>query len=130
VADRGRLIELRERLERRVLDVAPEARVFGRSVDRLPNTSCIEMPGVSSEVQVMALDLEGIAVSAGSACSSGKIHVSHVLSAMGEEDAASRAIRASSGWTTTDADIDRFVEVWGALYARVGSKGTAARDAA
>ncbi len=79
------------------------------------------MPGVASETQVIAFDLAGIAVSAGAACSSGKVARSHVLAAMdvGEEIARS-AIRISLGWTTTEDDIDRFLAAWHAIYAKAG----------
>jgi cysteine desulfurase len=83
--------------------------VFGKSVARLPNTSCIAMPGVGNEVQLMDFDMKGFAVSAGSACSSGRIEVSHVLTAMGiEKTLAGSAIRVSTGWATTEEDIVRF----------------------
>ncbi len=108
---------LRDELERRITEIAPEATIYGRDVARLPNTSCIAMPGVPSATQVMALDLAGVMVSAGSACSSGKVRASHVLTAMGAADAGC-AIRVSLGWTSTEADIDRLVAAWGALQAR------------
>jgi cysteine desulfurase len=77
------------------------------------------MPGATSETQIMALDLAGIAVSAGSACSSGKVKPSHVLTAMGvPADEAASAIRVSLGWGTTAADIDRLVDAWAALRRR------------
>jgi cysteine desulfurase len=119
----ARLARWRDDLERRITALAPDARIFGAGAARLANTSCLAMPGVTSAVQLMAFDLAGLAVSAGSACSSGKIARSHVLKAMGVgiEEAAS-AIRVSLGWTTTVQDIDRFVEAWSALYARVGAK--------
>ena len=79
------------------------------------------MPGVASETLVMALDLAGIAVSAGSACSSGKVRPSHVLRAMGLGEAeAGSAIRVSLGWTTTDADVERFVAAWAEIDERLG----------
>ncbi len=91
----------------------PQTVVFGQLTDRLPHVSCIAMQDVSQEVQLMRFDLEGIAVSAGSACTSGKIDISHVLSAMGvAKDIAGRAIRVSGGWGTTQADIDAFAESW------------------
>lgn len=112
----------RNDLERRIKEIAPDASIFGAAVDRLPNTSCIAMPGVDSETQVMALDLEGVSVSAGSACSSGKVAVSHVLKAMVPDGPETKnAIRVSLGWTTEDSDIDRFVEAWSALYGRLGA---------
>ena len=110
---------LRDEAEQRLVEVAPLARVFGRSAPRLPNTICLTMPGVPAATQVMALDLAGVMVSAGAACSSGKVRPSRVLAAMGAsaEEAAS-AIRISLGWTTTRADIDRLVAAWHALYRR------------
>ena len=75
------------------------------------------MPGVAGETQVIAFDLASVSVSAGAACSSGKVAASHVLKAMGVgEDIAATAIRVSMGWTTKAADVDRFVEVWSGIY--------------
>jgi cysteine desulfurase len=79
------------------------------------------MPGVAAETQVMALDLAGIAVSAGSACSSGKVKASHVLAAMGAEALAGNAIRVSAGWHSAAEDFDRFTEAWISLWARLGA---------
>ncbi len=109
---------LRDRMEARL-----EGAVFhGRGGPRLGNTSCIGMPGVSNETQVMALDLEGFAVSAGAACSSGKVEASHVLLAMGVDGAAAgEAIRVSLGAGVTEDDIDAFAAVWNRLAARLGS---------
>ena len=116
------LTRLRDDLERRVLDLAPGVNIFGAEAPRVANTSCFTMPGVASETQVMALDLAGVAVSAGAACSSGKVQPSHVLRAMGASEAeAGGAIRVSLGWRTSAADIDRFVEAWGGLFARTRS---------
>jgi cysteine desulfurase len=112
---------LRDRAERELLALAPEARSFGAGLPRLPNTLCITMPGVPAATQVMALDLAGVMVSAGAACSSGKVRPSHVLRAMGASpEAAASAIRISLGWDSTSADIDHLVEAWGALYVRTG----------
>ncbi len=119
IADAPALAQLRDDIEARVQAVAPDAIIYGAGAPRLPNTSCIGLPGVSNEVQVMALDLSGIAVSAGSACSSGKLTPSHVLQAMGaDDDAAASAIRVSLGWQSTAADCDRFVEAWTTLANR------------
>lgn len=119
----GRLAGLRDDLERRL----PDAHVHGADAPRLPNTACLGMPGMGNETQVMAFDLEGVAISAGAACSSGKVGVSHVLLAMGVDPAAAReAVRVSLGWTTTPADVDRFVAVWHGLYDRARSGRTAA----
>jgi cysteine desulfurase len=114
---------LRDAAERRLTAIAPEARAFGVTVARLPNTLCLTMPGVAASTQVMALDLAEVMVSAGAACSSGKVRPSRVLAAMGAspEEAAS-AIRVSLGWSTTAADIDRLVEAWSALYRRTRSE--------
>jgi cysteine desulfurase len=112
--------DLRDRLERSLLAIAPGARVFGAGARRLGNTSCMSMPGVKAETQVMALDLAGLCVSAGAACSSGKVHRSAVLAAMGVEDAvAETAIRISCGWNTESDDIERLIEAWRSLYIRV-----------
>jgi cysteine desulfurase len=114
---------LRDAMEERLLAACPEARIFGRGMPRLPNTTQIAMPGVSSETQVIALDLDGVAVSAGSACSSGRVEPNRVLLAMGVDEAtASNAIRISLGWTTTEEDIDRLVASWRALYLRAARK--------
>jgi cysteine desulfurase len=95
--------------------------VFGKAVSRLPNTSCIAMPGVSSEVQLMNFDLQNIAISAGSACSSGRIEVSHVLAAMCiDKGLAGSAIRVSGGWQTTQEHVKIFSENWQNTYARLG----------
>ena len=111
---------LRDELERRVRALAPEAVVFGAAVERLPNTVCLATPGIGSETQVIALDLAGVAVSAGAACSSGKVQASHVLAAMEvADDLASSAIRVSLGGATTAAEIERFVDAWSALRVRV-----------
>jgi cysteine desulfurase len=104
---------LRDELEARLAASAPQARVFGQAAARLPNTSCIMLPGVSAEIQLMRLDLAQVQVSAGSACSSGKIAASHVLTAMGlPAHDAKCAIRVSLGADTTAADIDAFFSAW------------------
>lgn len=113
--------EWRHRLETALLEIAPSARVYGAGVDRLPNTTCISMPGVRAETQVMAFDLSGICVSAGAACSSGKVTRSAVLLAMGVESAeAEMALRISFGWSTVSEDIERLIAAWRDLYTRVG----------
>ncbi len=115
------LERLRDDIEARVRAAVPDAVIYGAASPRLANTSCIGLPGVSNEVQVMTLDLAGVAISAGSACSSGKLTPSHVLQAMGAGDAAAAsAIRISLGWQTSAHDCDRFVEAWTALANRRG----------
>jgi len=86
--------------------------VMGEAAPRLPNTLCIAAPGYASDLQVMGLDLAGVMVSAGSACSSGKVKASAILTAMGQGELAGCAIRVSSGWATTEADWNTFVEAW------------------
>lgn len=109
---------LRDRLQAGLLAACPEAPVYGGG-PRLPNTLCIGMPGVPAETQVMALDLAGVAVSAGSACSSGKVTPSHVLTAMGlPEQAAREAIRFSLGWASTEEDVARAIDAWIRLWQR------------
>jgi cysteine desulfurase len=107
--DQPRLGRLRDRLEAEVLRAAPEAVIFGAAAGRLANTSNFAVPGIEAHVLLMSLDLEGAAVSSGSACSSGKVKRSHVLEAMGVPPAlAQGAIRVSLGWTTKEEDLDLF----------------------
>lgn len=120
LVDVPRLATLRTRLERELLAIAPEARIIGGAAERLPNTCLFVVPGVAAETVVIAFDLEGIAVSAGSACSSGKIAASHVLQAMGAAAGLERnGIRVSLAATSSDGDIDRFITVWRGIHARV-----------
>lgn len=110
---------LRDEIERRILDIAPDAPIYGAKTARLANTACIGMPGVKGETQVIAFDLAGIAVSAGAACSSGKVTPSAVLQAMGAgKDAAAQAIRVSLGRGNGPGDVERFVAAWRALHGR------------
>ena len=109
----------RDAMERTLQGIEPESVLFSTGAPRLPNTCCVALPGVASELQVMALDLAGIGVSAGAACSSGKVRPSHVLEAMGASPELARsAIRISLGRDTTEQDIGRLVEAWGALARR------------
>jgi cysteine desulfurase len=104
---------LRERLEAGLAVATPQAVIFGTKAERLPNTTLVAMPGVKAETLVIGFDLDGIALSSGSACSSGKVGPSHVLAAMRvPAELALGAIRMSSGPTTTMAEIDRVAEVW------------------
>jgi len=107
-----RLERLRDRLEAG-LCAAGGAQVFAGDVARLPNTTLFTALGLKAETAVIGFDLEGIAVSSGSACSSGKVQASHVLQAMGVgSSAAQGAVRLSLGWSTREADIDRAIEAW------------------
>ncbi len=124
------LAGLGDRVERGLRARAPGIEIYGAGAPRLPNTSCFGTPGLAAEIQVMALDLAGIAVSAGAACSSGKVAPSHVLGAMGASEAeAGSAIRISLGWDSGAPDIERFLEAWGALYSR-SARGTPAANPA
>jgi cysteine desulfurase len=107
-----RLKGLRERLESG-LRQTPDVLIFSQEVPRLPNTTLFTVPGLRAETAVIGFDLAGIAVSSGSACSSGKVQPSHVLAAMGfGPKLAQGAVRLSLGWSTSDADIDRCIEAW------------------
>lgn len=119
LAEAGRVAQLRDRLEQHVLAVARGAIVIGRGAPRLPNTSCLAVEGRSAETVVTALDLAGIAVSAGSACSSGKVAASPVLAAMALEPRVARsAIRVSIGTSTTEDDIAAFAAAFEAITGR------------
>ena len=104
---------LRDRLEAGLRALTPEAVIFGSEAERLPNTTLVAIPSAKAETLVIGFDLEGIAVSSGAACSSGKVAPSHVLAAMGiSSELARGAIRVSTGPTTAVAEIDRFLNVW------------------
>lgn len=113
--DAIRLEGLRTRLESG-LRQTPGALLFSDEAPRLPNTTLFTVPGLKAETAVIGFDLAGIAVSSGSACSSGKVQPSHVLEAMGfGPEIARGAVRLSLGWSTADADIDRCLEAWRTL---------------
>ena len=110
--DALRMKALQERLEIGLRN-HPGTVIFSDAVSRLPNTTLVSAPGLKAETAVIGFDLEGIAVSSGSACSSGKVQPSHVLQAMKADPALLQgAIRLSLGWDTTEADIDRCLEAW------------------
>jgi len=117
---------LRDGLEREALAIAGEAIVIGAGADRLPNTSCLAVPGTRAETLVIALDLAGVAVSAGAACSSGKVSASHVLGAMGlSRDVAAAAVRVSLGPTTTERDLWVFLTAWAEAVGKRRSRAVA-----
>ena len=119
LADSARIAGLRDGLERRICQARPEAVFHGAGAARLANTSCLGLAGLTSETQLIGLDLAGIAVSAGAACSSGKVAPSHVLLAMGlAPDEANCAIRISLGWDTTAEEVARLEQAWLDLAAR------------
>jgi len=126
---RGRMAALRDRLEAGLKGTSPQMIIFGAQSERLPNTTLFAVPGMKAETAVIAFDLAGVAVSAGSACSSGKVQPSHVLAAMGvPPQLATAAVRVSLGPGTTESEIERFIEAWinvsGSLLRR--SEGMAA----
>src|SRR5215468_1254277 len=128
-AERARSAALRDRLEAGLTAISPDAVIFGAGVARLPNTTAFAVPGVKAETALIALDLDGVAASSGSACSSGKVAASPVLAAMGVEPALARgAIRVSLGFSTADDEVDCFLGAWKKLVQtlRKGTHGRAA----
>lgn len=127
--DFERIEALRDALEEHVKALG--GIVFGEDAKRLPNTTYFALPGMQSERQVMALDLANVMVSAGSACSSGKVKSSHVLKAMKVDDEiANCAIRVSLGWNSSKEDVEMFVQAWKKLVERVQAKNDSTSDAA
>jgi cysteine desulfurase len=113
----------RDAMEAALLAAQPEVQILGRDAERLANTSCFALAGLSSEALVMGLDLDGLSVSAGSACSSGKVSRSHVLEAMGVSPHINRGVvRVSLGWQSQAEDTDKLVEAWVKLAARLDPK--------
>ncbi len=133
-AEPGRLAGLRDRLTVAVRSVAADAVVFAETAPRLPNIVCFAVPGVEAATLMIALDLAGVAVSSGSACSSGKVAPSHVLAAMGvRRDLARGAIRLSLGWASTETDVELFAAAFANVMARMraarrGSSGAHRRN--
>jgi cysteine desulfurase len=113
------LTPLRDAVEREAR--AAGAVVCGGGAPRLPNTTSLALPGVRADAQVIALDLAGVRVSAGAACSSGKVAASHVLAAMGLGPLAGEAIRVSLPWCATEADVRAFASAYAAVAARLRS---------
>lgn len=114
---------LRDALESRLLALEPRLKIAGRGAPRVGNTMQMILPGIAAETQLMALDLAGICVSSGSACSSGAVKPNTVLKAMGASDAeALSALRLSMGWNTTQSDLDRFAAAWETMHARIRDK--------
>ena len=122
IAPRADLLPLRTALESAAL--AAGAVLLG-GPHRLPNTACLALPSVPAETQLIALDLAGVAVSAGAACSSGKVARSHVLEAMGAGPLAAQAIRVSLPWSATAADVTAFANAYTALATRLGARTAA-----
>lgn len=122
------LRHLRDEMEERIAAAAPDAVFFGKGAERLANTSYIAAPGLDAETLLMTLDLDGIAVSAGAACSSGKVGRPRVLEAMGASALAKGAVRVSLGWTSQAEDIEVFVKSWLRAYERACDKAHAKLD--
>ncbi len=116
---------LRDRLEQGMRNVAPDLVIHGEGIVRVANTSFFTLPGLKAETGQIAFDLEGVALSAGAACSSGKLGASHVLTAMGQ-DAKTGALRISLGAATTEGEIDRAVEIFAKIAGRRKFSGEAA----
>jgi cysteine desulfurase len=122
----GRIGDLRRQLEAGIKRVAPDASIFGAAAERLANTVLFAVPGVNAETAVIAFDLEGIAVSSGSACSSGKVGDSHVLAAMGvSPDLRRGAIRMSMAPSATATETEHVVDAWKRIYARLSDRHAA-----
>lgn len=126
IAQTDAIAVLRDRFEVGLKTMAAEALIFGEKTSRLPNTSNFALPGVSAENALMALDLDGVMISSGAACSSGKVRPSHVLAAMGVDDATARsALRVSLGWNSTQADIDAALASLTKIVARTTARAAA-----
>jgi cysteine desulfurase len=123
VAEVAHVRPLLNRLEQALRAIEPETVIFGATAPRLPNTTLFAVSGIKAETAIIALDLEGVAVSSGAACSSGKVQPSHVLAAMGYAPALTQAaLRVSIGFSTTEADVERFQNAWRKVYGAL-SKG-------
>ncbi len=119
-AEAARLAGLREILQAGLLEIAPKAAIFGSEAARVGNTMAFALPGLSAETMVAAFDVEGVALSSGSACSSGKVTPSHVLAAMGvPPDQARSALRISLGWTSRKEEVVRYLEILAKVYERM-----------
>jgi cysteine desulfurase len=125
------LSALRSGLELRLKAWCADVRIYGESERRIPNTTLFTIPGLKAETAIIAFDLNGVAVSSGSACSSGKVSPSHVLAAMGVEPALAKgAIRLSIGYSTTEADVETFMNAWIKVVSLLSKGGTAQNEIA
>jgi cysteine desulfurase len=121
----------RSAIERRLKALCPNLIVFGEAAERIPNTTLVTVPGMKAETAVIAFDLAGVAVSSGSACSSGKVSASHVLAAMGVSPAlAQGAIRLSTGYATSEADVEKLINAWTAVVSSLSKGGTTKHEKA
>lgn len=123
VAEYRKLAALRDHMEEEILRMSPEAVIFGKNVARVPNTSFFSTPGLESQALMIGFDLEGIAVTAGTACSSGSTRKSTVLAAMGAtEQEQESSLRVSFGWSSTPEDAAAFLAAWQKIYTRMKSR--------
>lgn len=121
--DAAHMKGLQAKLEAGLKELTPKVVIFGEGAARLPNTTLFALPGIKAETAVIALDLAGIAVSSGAACSSGKVQTSHVLAAMGAEEPLARAaIRVSLGRSSSGAEIEMFLNAWKKLSESLGKE--------
>jgi len=118
--DWTRIAALRDRFEHAAMGAG--AVVCGAAAPRLPNTTCLAVPGAAAQTQLIAMDMGGVGVSAGSACSSGKVARSHVLDAMGLDELAGQALRVSLPWSADETQIEHAIETYAAMVARLGRK--------
>ena len=124
--DLSQMVQLRERFESALRVRLPEAVIFGEASPRLPNTSNFAIAGVPAETAVVALDLDGVMISSGAACSSGKVQQSHVLKAMGVQPALSSCgLRVSFGWTSSEDDVDAVLAALERLVVRIRERKAA-----
>jgi len=115
----AKITGLRDEMETKMHNISNQIIIYGEQAERVGNTCNVGLQGMPAQTQMMALDLDGISVSSGSACSSGSFKASHVLKAMGaDEEAAKSALRISIGWDTNSADIDAFLESWTKIVKR------------
>jgi cysteine desulfurase len=122
-----RMARLRDQFEAGLMAIAPDATIFGRDAPRLPNTSCFALPAKKAQEMLILLDLAGVSVSSGAACSSGKVSASHVLKAMGVADETSAcALRLSLGWSSGEADIELALQGFAKTLSRRKDEGRAA----
>jgi cysteine desulfurase len=123
----ARVGALREALEAELVRIASDAVIFSRQAERIANTTCFAVAGMSAETLLMAFDLDGVALSAGSACSSGKVERSHVLAAMGiAPELAGAAVRVSLGWNSSERDAQQFAAAWQRIYSKFQERRRAA----
>ena len=122
-----RLAQLRNRIEADVARIAPDAVIVAQNAERLPGTLCFAVAGMQAETLLIAFDLAGVSLSAGSACSSGKVERSHVLTAMGMAPGlASAAVRVSLGWSSAESDAEQFSAAWQGIYSKFQERRRAA----